>query len=67
MASTTGAPERPPNDVPETEPLLGRPGDAAQVSGGSYGKNLVLGMSLTPSPSPHGILSHRYAHLEGLT
>lgn len=48
MASTNGAPERPPNDVPETEPLLGRPGDAAQVSGGSYGKNLVLGMSLTP-------------------
>jgi hypothetical protein len=48
MATTNGAPERLPSDVPETEPLLGRPGDAAQVSGGSYGKNLVLGMSLTP-------------------
>lgn len=43
MASTTGIPDGPLVDVPETEPLLGRPGDAAQPIDGSYLKNLVLG------------------------
>lgn len=50
MASATGIPERPPADDAiidaggrETEPLLGRPGDAAQHSGQSFLKNLVLG------------------------
>lgn len=50
MASSTGIPERPPveDEVTglersETEPLLGRPGDAAQVHGTSIAGNLVLG------------------------
>lgn len=43
MASTNGIPERRPDDVPETEPLLGRPGDATQLKGDSWLKNLGLG------------------------
>lgn len=47
MASATGVPERfpPIEDLParETEPLLGRPGDAAQEDGVPLIKNLVLG------------------------
>ena len=53
MASTTGVPERPPAATPETEPLLGRPGDASQVRGESIFKNLVLG---TASIAQFGIL-----------
>jgi hypothetical protein len=32
-----------PQDQDEMEPLLGRPGDAAQASGGTMIQNLVLG------------------------
>jgi cytochrome b-561 len=51
MASATGVPETRPSDAEETgftsretEPLLGRPGDAAQEEGKSIFNNLVLGM-----------------------
>ncbi|KAI1179628.1 eukaryotic cytochrome b561-domain-containing protein [Nemania sp. FL0916] len=49
MASATGIPQQPPIDpdtdarVDDTEPLLGRPGDASQESNASIAKNLVLG------------------------
>ncbi|KAM5351891.1 hypothetical protein ACJ41O_004614 [Fusarium nematophilum] len=50
MASATGLPERFPSDpevvgaaTGETEPLLGRPGDASQEDGVPMIKNLVLG------------------------
>lgn len=44
MASATGVPERFPSiEDRETEPLLGRPGDAAQEDGVPMIKNLVLG------------------------
>ncbi len=50
MASATGIPETLPSDTEETgftgretEPLLGRPGDAAQEEGKSAFGNLVLG------------------------
>jgi len=47
MASAAGVPERfpPIEDVGarETEPLLGRPGDAAQEEGVPMIRNLVLG------------------------
>lgn len=54
MASATGIPEHPPSEEQgqaigggrpqdETEPLLGRPGDVAQSSEGSYLKNLIVG------------------------
>lgn len=49
MASATGIPDRPYDDAEpdgieqsETEPLLGRPGDAVQ-DGVSMFRNLVLG------------------------
>ena len=54
MASATGIPDAPilnDEDVervieePEMEPLLGRPGDASQVTGTSMVRNLVLGKS----------------------
>lgn len=54
MASATGVPETRPSDTEETgltgretEPLLGRPGDAAQEEGKSVFNNLVLGMSIS--------------------
>ncbi|KAI9903223.1 hypothetical protein N3K66_002575 [Trichothecium roseum] len=44
MASIIGVPEHPPHhDGAETEPLLGRPGDAAQTNSMPYLRNLVLG------------------------
>ncbi|KAF5020085.1 hypothetical protein F66182_7891 [Fusarium sp. NRRL 66182] len=50
MASATGVPERfpPPEGLParETEPLLGRPGDAAQEDGVPMIRNLVLGTGI---------------------
>ncbi|KAM0234929.1 hypothetical protein ACHAP5_009924 [Fusarium lateritium] len=50
MASATGVPERfPPIEglsARETEPLLGRPGDAAQEDGVPFAKNLVLGTGI---------------------
>jgi len=52
MASSTGVPERLPGAQEtgladrETEPLLGRPGDAAQVEGKSSLNNLVMGTGL---------------------
>lgn len=57
MASATGIPGRTPNGLEadgsattrETEPLLGRPGDAAQHEGAAYWTNLTLGMV----PRPH--------------
>lgn len=56
MASVTGFPERTPAteeiadfERRESEPLLGRPGDAVQEEGGSIFRNLVLGGY--PSPS----------------
>jgi cytochrome b-561 len=52
MASATGIPERyGPGDERtgsrqnETEPLLGRPGDAAQPDGVPFAQNLILGKS----------------------
>lgn len=50
MASITGVPEHPPHhDGAETEPLLGRPGDAAQTNSMPYLKNLVLGTEYSPN------------------
>ncbi|KAF7551055.1 hypothetical protein G7Z17_g5285 [Cylindrodendrum hubeiense] len=53
MASATGIPERRYSDVEsdgaeqrETEPLLGRPGDASQEEGVPMFKNLVLGTGI---------------------
>ncbi|KAJ4314777.1 hypothetical protein N0V84_008712 [Fusarium piperis] len=53
MASATGIPERFPSDAEvngaaarETEPLLGRPGDAAQEDGVPMIRNLVLGTGI---------------------
>ncbi|KAJ6441887.1 Protein arginine N-methyltransferase [Purpureocillium lavendulum] len=54
MASATGLPRRPPNGAEaddaaptgETEPLLGRPGDAAQLEGAAYWTNLTLGTAV---------------------
>lgn len=44
MASATGIPERERTDEPSvTEPLLGRPGDAAQGDGHPYLHNLTIG------------------------
>ncbi|KAL1883085.1 hypothetical protein VTK73DRAFT_10011 [Phialemonium thermophilum] len=44
MASATGIPQRvPENGLPETEPLLGRPGDAAQKVDSPLVGNLWLG------------------------
>lgn len=50
MASVTGLPNLPPADEEiagreqsETEPLLGQPGDVAQVQGVTVFKNLILG------------------------
>ena len=52
MSSATGVPDtfRPQDEAAntrqsETEPLLGRPGDAAQVDGVPMVRNLVLGKS----------------------
>ncbi|KAJ8132688.1 hypothetical protein O1611_g936 [Lasiodiplodia mahajangana] len=42
MASATGIPQHSPID-PDTEPLLGRPGDASQQDNAPIIKNLVLG------------------------
>lgn len=62
MASATGVPERNPA-LEETEPLLGRPGDATQVEGQGLQWNFVTGTgestvllktlrpSITPSPT----------------
>lgn len=68
MASATGIPERRYSDIEsdgaeqrETEPLLGRPGDAAQEDGVPMFRNLVLGR-LIPSfytPRPLGANIHR--------
>ena len=65
MASTTGLPERPPataeaqgTNSRETEPLLGRPGDASQRQGASIWMNLVLGMP-SPAPIPVPARAHR--------
>lgn len=53
MASATGVPQQPPvesevlingNERAETEPLLGRPGDAAQREDEPFLKNSILGM-----------------------
>ncbi|GJN84954.1 hypothetical protein PLIIFM63780_008518 [Purpureocillium lilacinum] len=54
MASATGIPGRTPNGLEadgsattrETEPLLGRPGDAAQHEGAAYWTNLTLGTAV---------------------
>ncbi|KAH8706565.1 eukaryotic cytochrome b561-domain-containing protein [Ilyonectria robusta] len=53
MASATGVPERRYSDIEsdgaeqrETEPLLGRPGDAAQEEGVPMFRNLVLGTGI---------------------
>ncbi|KAI9158541.1 Cytochrome b561 [Paramyrothecium foliicola] len=52
MSSATGVPqslraaEQNGLEQVETEPLLGAPGDAAQIRGGSFLKNLVLGTGL---------------------
>lgn len=52
MASATGIPQHNPIDpdtderVGDTEPLLGRPGDASQGDDASIFKNLVLGMMI---------------------
>jgi cytochrome b-561 len=53
MSSATGIPQQSPRaagqnglERSETEPLLGRPGDVAQVQGHSFFKNLVLGTGL---------------------
>ncbi|KAH7040789.1 eukaryotic cytochrome b561-domain-containing protein [Microdochium trichocladiopsis] len=45
MASATGIPQQPPAEHgnEESEPLLGRPGDASQKPAASIAKNLVLG------------------------
>lgn len=49
MASATGIPQHTPTDpdtdgqVGDTEPLLGRPGDASQRDDAPIIKNLVLG------------------------
>lgn len=53
MASATGIPQHTPIDpdldgpVGDTEPLLGRPGDASQRDEAPIIKNLVLGMFLS--------------------
>jgi len=62
MASATGIPAQVPGvtdevlDRPESEPLLGRPGDALQKPEESIIYNLTKGRSLTPisitNPSP---------------
>ncbi|POR37978.1 hypothetical protein TPAR_01817 [Tolypocladium paradoxum] len=53
MASATGMPARPPAaaqvegiDAGETEPLLGRPGDASQPEGASIWGNLTMGTAV---------------------
>lgn len=52
MASATGIPQHYPVDsdtdgqVGDTEPLLGRPGDASQGDDAPIIKNLVLGMMI---------------------
>lgn len=53
MASATGVPQHPPHEDDvvrhersESEPLLGRPGDAAQPERGSILRNLILGESV---------------------
>ncbi|KXJ97110.1 eukaryotic cytochrome b561-domain-containing protein [Microdochium bolleyi] len=45
MSSATGVPQQPPPERAddETEPLLGRPGDASQKPAASVAQNLILG------------------------
>ncbi|KAH7012495.1 eukaryotic cytochrome b561-domain-containing protein [Microdochium trichocladiopsis] len=54
MASATGIPQQPPagRGDEESEPLLGRPGDASQKPAASIAKNLIL--APFPSPSTKG-------------
>jgi cytochrome b-561 len=48
MASATGIPENVPGvEADETEPLLGRVGDASQQDGKPLFHNLIIGMSTT--------------------
>lgn len=48
MASATGIPQHAPGAGEDSEPLLGRPGDATQPDDAPIARNFILGMDLFP-------------------
>lgn len=66
MASATGIPQHVPNDDQEdTEPLLGRPGDATQADEAPIAKNLIIGMCYLSDFNLPAILSPLLVGLRG--
>lgn len=68
MASATGIPNDPVEDreyadTGDSEPLLGRPGDASQRENAPIVKNLILGMYSIPFLSPLSKYSWRISRV----